>query len=119
MPSHRLQPEFELSLSTLRAESDRLLKNHYPTTSHTFICMPAFTLYDRPDCPYSKRVRRMLDVLEVNHEEVIVPESKADRDDLESITGQRGVPVLVSDDLPKGYIADSGDISSYLKENYN
>jgi len=81
--------------------------------------MPAFTLYDRPDCPYSKRVRRVLDVLEVDHEEVIVPESKADRDDLESITGQRGVPVLVGDDLPEGYLDDSSEISAYLKEQYN
>jgi len=81
--------------------------------------MPAFTLYDRPDCPYSKRVRRVLDVLSVDHEEVIVSESKTDRDDLESITGQRGVPVLVSDDLSEGYLADSSEISAYLKEQYN
>lgn len=81
--------------------------------------MTAFTLYDRPECPYSKRVRRVLGVLAVDHKEVIVPESKADRDDLESITGQRGVPVLVGDDLPEGYIANSGEISLYLKENYN
>jgi len=81
--------------------------------------MPAFTLYDRPDCPYSKRVRRVFDVLSVDHEEVIVSESKTDRDDLESITGQRGVPVLVSDDLSEGYLADSSEISAYLKEQYN
>ena len=112
-------PEFERSLSTLRPNSGRLLKNHYPTTSPTRQCMPTFTLYDRPDCPYSKRVRRVLDVLAVDHEEVIVPEAKADRDDLDSITGQRGVPVLVSDDLPEGYLDDSSEISAYLKEHYN
>jgi len=78
--------------------------------------MSVFTLYDRPDCPYSKRV---LDVLKVDYEEVIVPESKPDRDDLDSITGQRGVPVLVSDDLPEGYLDDSSEISAYLKEHYN
>ena len=81
--------------------------------------MPTFTLYDRPDCPYSKRVRRVLDVLAVDHEEVIVPEAKADRDGLDSITGQRGAPVLVSDDLPEGYLDDSSEISAYLKEHYN
>ena len=81
--------------------------------------MPAFTLYDRPGCPYSKRVRRVLDVLDINHEEVIVPESKADRSELASIIGQRGVPVLVNDDLPDGYLADSSEISAYLKEQYN
>ena len=81
--------------------------------------MPTFTLYDRPDCPYSKRVRRVLDVLAVDHEEVIILEAKVDRDDLDSITGQRGVPVLVSDDLPEGYLDDSSEISAYLKEHYN
>ncbi|RJX51860.1 glutaredoxin [Halonotius pteroides] len=64
-------------------------------------------------------MRRVLDVLAVDHEEVIVPEAKADRDALDSITGQRGVPVLVSDDLPEGYLHDSSEISAYLKEHYN
>lgn len=80
--------------------------------------MSTLQLYDRPNCPYSKRVRRVLDVLSVEYEEVVVPESKADRDDLESISGQRGVPVLVDDSHPDGFIADSGEISTYLKNNY-
>ena len=81
--------------------------------------MTEFTLYDRPDCPYSKRVRRVLDVLSVDYEEVVVPDAKADRDELASVTGQRSIPALVDDELPNGYIADSGDISSYLKDHYN
>ncbi len=81
--------------------------------------MTEFTLYDRPDCPYSKRVRRVLDVLSVDYEEIVVPDAKADRDELASVTGQRGIPALVDDELPNGYIADSGDISSYLKDHYN
>jgi Glutaredoxin and related proteins len=80
--------------------------------------MTEFTLYDRPDCPYSKRVRRVLDVLSVDHEEVIVPESRESRDKIDSLTGQRGVPVLVGDDLPDGHLADSSDIASYLKNEY-
>jgi len=80
--------------------------------------MAAIELYDRPDCPYSKRVRRVLDVLEVDYEEIVVPESKTDRDDLESITGQRGIPVLVDDDHPDGWLADSAEISTYLKDTY-
>jgi len=80
--------------------------------------MAALELYDRPDCPYSKRVRRVLDVLKVDYEEVVVPKSKADRDALESISGQRGVPVLVDDDHPDGWLADSGEISTYLKDTY-
>jgi len=81
--------------------------------------MAAFTLYDRPDCPYSKRVRRVLDVLSVDYEEIIVPDDKDERDELESVTGQRGIPALVDDELPDGYIADSGEISAYLKDHYN
>ena len=81
--------------------------------------MTAIELYDRPDCPYSKRVRRVLDVLEIDYEEIVVPESKDDRTELESLTGQQGVPVLVDDAHPDGWLADSGEISTYLKDNYN
>jgi len=80
--------------------------------------MAELTLYDRPDCPYSKRVRRVLDVLEVDFEEIIVPTDRDDRDEVESITGQRGIPVLVDDAHPDGWLADSGEISSYLKTEY-
>jgi len=81
--------------------------------------MAELTLYDRPDCPYSKRVRRVLDVLEVDYEEIIVPADHDDRDELESTTGQRGIPVLVDNDHPDGWLADSGEISSYLKSEYS
>ena len=80
--------------------------------------MSEIQLYDRPDCPYSKRVRRVLDVLEIEYTETIVPEDRADRNELESITGQRGVPVIVDDDHPDGWLAGSGDISEYLKSHY-
>jgi len=81
--------------------------------------MAELKLYDRPNCPYSKRVRRVLDVLEVDYEEVVVPESKDDREELDSISGQRGVPVLVDDSHPDGWLADSSEISTYLKTNYS
>lgn len=80
--------------------------------------MAELKLYDRPNCPYSKRVRRVLDVLEVDYEEIIVPESRDDRKEVESITGQRGIPVLVDDSHPDGWLADSSEISTYLKTNY-
>ncbi len=80
--------------------------------------MAELTLYDRPDCPYSKRVRRVLDVLEIEYEEIIVPSDRDDRNDVESITGQQGIPVLVDDNHPNGWLADSGEISTYLKNEY-
>jgi len=81
--------------------------------------MAALMLYDRPDCPYSKRVRRVLDVLKVDYEEIIVPEARSDRDELDSLTGQRGVAVVVDDDHPEGWVADSSAIAAYLKANYD
>jgi glutaredoxin len=81
--------------------------------------MAEVELYDRPDCPYSKRVRRVLDVLSIDYEEVVVPESKDDREELEALTGQRGVPVLVDDNHSEGWLGDSSEISAYLKENYS
>ena len=81
--------------------------------------MADFVLYDRPDCPYSKRVGRVLDVLDVEYDEIIVPEAESERTELESVTNQRGVPVLVDDELPGGWLADSSEISAYLKENYS
>jgi len=80
--------------------------------------MAELTLYDRPDCPYSKRVRRVLDVLDVEYEEIIVPTDRDDRETVESITGQQGIPVLVDDNHPDGWLADSGEISTYLKNEY-
>ncbi|WP_185903199.1 glutaredoxin family protein [Halonotius terrestris] len=79
--------------------------------------MAEIDLYDRPDCPYSKRVRRVLDVLSVDYEETIVPSDKDDRDELESLTGQRGVPVIIDDNHPNG-LSGSGDIADYIKTNY-
>jgi len=80
--------------------------------------MAAIDLYDRPDCPYSKRVRRVLDVLDVDYDETIVPDEKDDRDELDRLTGQRGVPVIVDDNNPTG-LSGSGEIADYLKSTYN
>ncbi|ERH03178.1 MAG: glutaredoxin related protein [Halonotius sp. J07HN6] len=79
--------------------------------------MAEVDLYDRPDCPYSKRVRRVLDVLSVDYEETIVPEDKDDRNELDRLTGQRGVPAIITNDHPNG-LADSSEIADYLKANY-
>jgi len=81
--------------------------------------MTELTLYDRPDCPYSKRVRRVLELLELDYEEIIVPADRDERDEVASLTGQRGIPVLVDDSHPNGWLADSSEISSHLKAEYN
>jgi hypothetical protein len=45
--------------------------------------------------------------------------TRSGTDDLKAINGQRGVPVLVSNGLPKGYLDDSSEISVSLKQHYN
>jgi glutathione S-transferase len=75
-------------------------------------------LYDRQDCPYSKKVREKLEEVGVEYEETVVPDKHTERTRVKEITGDTGVPVLVDDGIEGGYIADSGEIVSYLEERY-
>jgi len=81
--------------------------------------MPEIELYGRQSCPYSTMVRDKLDEIGVDYEETDVPEAHADRDEVESRTGQTGVPVLFDSRLGEGeFIADSNEIISYLEDEY-
>jgi glutaredoxin len=75
-------------------------------------------LYDRQDCPYSKRVRETLEKLGVEYDETVVPDAHSDRTELQELTGQSGVPVLFDDELEDGYLADSSEIVRYLERTY-
>ena len=77
--------------------------------------MSSLELYDRRDCPYSKRVRNKLDELGLNYDETIVADKHTDRDELYERTGQRGVPVLFDPKLNGGWLADSDDIVTHLE----
>ena len=77
--------------------------------------MATLELYDRRDCPYSKKVRSTLDELGVDYDETVVPDKHTDREELHERTGQRGVPVLFDSRLDGGWLADSEEIVAHLE----
>ena len=74
-------------------------------------------LYQAEWCPYCARVRSKMTDLEMTYINVNVPRAKADRTQLLDISGQTGVPTLVTDDGT--VIADDDDaIIAYLEEHH-
>lgn len=80
--------------------------------------MPELELYDREDCPYSKRVRDTLDELGLEYDETLVPDAHKNRTEVEELTGQTGVPVLFDDNADGGYLTDTDEIVSHLEQQY-
>jgi glutaredoxin len=80
--------------------------------------MAALELYDRRDCPYSKKVRDTLEELGVDYEETVVPDKHTERDEVYERTGQRGVPVLFDRRLDGGWLADSEEIVTHLERHH-
>jgi glutaredoxin len=80
--------------------------------------MAALELYDRQDCPYSKKVRDTLEELGLDYEETVVPDKHTERDEVYERTGQRGVPVLFDPRLDGGWLADSADIVTHLERHH-
>ncbi len=74
-------------------------------------------LYQAEWCPFCARVRsRMTDLL-VTYINVNVPRSRADRTELVEVSGQGGIPTLVTED--GRVIADDDEaIIKYLDEHY-
>lgn len=73
------------------------------------------TLYQLEGCPYCKQVRQRLSDLEVRYINVNVPRDKALRDEVERVSGQRAVPVLVDGDT---VLDDEEKILPYLDRKY-
>ena len=84
----------------------------------TYSDMARIELYDRENCPYSIRVRNKLEELGVEYDETLVPETHGDRTEVEELTGQTGVPVIIDDRLEYGWLGDSTAIIEYLEETY-
>jgi glutathione S-transferase len=80
--------------------------------------MPDLELYELEGCPYCARVKRKLDELGLDYESHMVPRSHGDRDEVEAVSGQTGVPVLVDDDNGIEGMPESDDIVAYLEEAY-
>jgi glutaredoxin 3 len=74
-------------------------------------------LYQAEWCPYCARVRsRMTDLL-INYVNINVPRSKMDRKELLEVSGQTGIPTLVTEEGK--VIADDDDaIIAYLEQHF-
>lgn len=74
-------------------------------------------LYQAEWCPYCARVRSAMTDLGITYINVNVPRAKPDRKELLEVSGQAGIPTLVTEDGK--VIADDDDaIIAYLKEHY-
>jgi len=76
-------------------------------------------LYKLPGCPYCAKVETKLDELGLDYVEHEVPSSHGDRDEVEAVSGQTGVPVLVDTDNGVEGMPESDDIVEYLDEQYS
>ena len=75
-------------------------------------------LYELPGCPYCAKVIAVLDELDLDYVSHEVPASHAARDEVEAVSGQRGVPVLVDTEHGVDGMPESDDIVRYLRETY-
>ena len=80
--------------------------------------MTDLTLYELEGCPYCAKVKTALADLDVDYESVLVPRSHSERTEVEAISGQTGVPVLVDEANGIEGMAESDDIVEYLEETY-
>jgi len=80
--------------------------------------MSDITLYELPGCPYCAKVRRKLDELGLEYDIEEVPSSHAQRTDVEEISGQTAVPVIVDEEHDIEGMNESDDIVAYLERTY-
>ncbi|MFC7156087.1 glutathione S-transferase N-terminal domain-containing protein [Halomarina halobia] len=80
--------------------------------------MANIELYELEGCPYCAKVTRKLDELGLEYESHMVPRSHAERTEVEEVSGQTGVPVLVDEEHGVEGMAESDDIVRYLEETY-
>ncbi len=80
--------------------------------------MANIELYELPGCPFCAKVVDALDELGLEYESHEVPRARGDRTEVEEISGQTGVPVLVDRDHGVEGMPESDDIVAYLEETY-
>ena len=80
--------------------------------------MTDLTLYELEGCPYCAKVKTKLAELDLEYESVMVPRSHGERTEVEEISGQTGVPVLVDEANGIEGMSESDDIVEYLDETY-
>lgn len=80
--------------------------------------MASIEFYELQGCPFCAKVRNRLDELGLEYESHSVPSSHAERTEVEELTGQTEVPVLVDPDNGVEGMNESDDIVEYLNETY-
>ena len=75
------------------------------------------TLYQLDGCPYCERVADRLDELKISYESIWVEPLHSDRDEVERVSGQRAVPVVI-DDRFGVTMAESDRILEFLNTTY-
>lgn len=80
--------------------------------------MANLELYELDGCPYCAKVTDKLDELGLNYESHMVPSAHSERDEVEEVSGQTGVPVLVDEENDVEGMPESDDIVEYLDEEY-
>lgn len=80
--------------------------------------MANITLYELPGCPYCAKVETKLDELDLEYDSVQVPGAHSERTEVEAVSGQTAVPVIVDEANDVEGMPESDDIVEYLEENY-
>ena len=80
--------------------------------------MANLTLYELEGCPYCAKVKTKLADLDLEYDSVMVPRSHGERTEVEEVSGQTGVPVLVDEEHGIEGMAESDDSVEYLEETY-
>ncbi|MDB2271150.1 glutathione S-transferase N-terminal domain-containing protein [Halorubrum ezzemoulense] len=80
--------------------------------------MADLTLYELEGCPYCAKVKAKLSDLGLEYDSIMVPRSHSDRTEVEEVSGQTGVPVLVDEEHGIEGMPESDDIVEYLEETY-
>jgi len=75
-------------------------------------------LYELAGCPYCAKVTSKLEELDLDYESRMVPRSHGERTEVEAVSGQTGVPVLVDEAHGVEGMPESDDIVAYLEETY-
>ena len=80
--------------------------------------MAPIQFYELDGCPFCAKVRSKLDELGVEYDSHSVPSSHAERTEVEEISGQTEVPMIIDSDHDVDGMSESDDIVAYLDETY-
>ena len=75
-------------------------------------------LYTMPFCPYCQKVKRKLAELDLDYDSHRVSMLRPLRTEVEEVSGQSRVPVLVDTEHGIDGMAESDDIIAHLEETY-